>query len=216
MKRIMLILATVAVAVFYGCDSVKLVTSWKSPDAKKVTAYKKIMVIGLMGAKDLDIRQKSEAAIVQTLKASGVNAQSAYDAFGPKEFRSMSEQEVVGRLKADSVDAVMFVVLLDKAREKDWVPGSVYYTPYAGYYYGCYWCHYNAMYGRVYSPGYFSTTTTYILEADLYSVPDNKLQYSAYLKSVDPSNAAALSQQFSDKVIKDLADKELLGTASKK
>jgi hypothetical protein len=84
------------------------------------------------------------------------------------------------------------------------------YTPYGGYYYGCYWCHYNIMYGRVYSPGYFSTTTTYLLEFDLYSVADNKLQYSAHVKSIDPSSAESLANNFSNVVVKDMQKKGIL------
>ncbi len=216
MKKILFVAAAAALALLCSCSSTSLVTSWKAANAPKVGTYQKVMVVGMMGAKDLEMRQKGEAAVVQTLAKSGVAAVSSYELLGPKEFRKMSEQEVVAKLKNDSVDAVMFVVLLDRAKEKDWVPGAVYYTPYAGAYYGCYWCHYNMMYGRVYSPGYFSTTTTYILEVDLYSVADNKLQYSAHIKSVDPNSVASLSQNFSNLVINDLTKKGLIEAPQKK
>src|SRR5580765_7340788 len=116
-----------------ACNSTQLLTSWKAPNAS-LEKYKKVLVIGLMGAKDIQIRQSTEEAMVKSLSAKGINAISAYDQYGPKALENLSDSALLKKVRADGVDGVMLIALLDKTQEKNYVPGYFTTTPYATYY----------------------------------------------------------------------------------
>jgi hypothetical protein len=66
------------------------------------------------------------------------------------------------------------------------------------------------LYDRVYTPGYYTTSTSYELEANFYDADKNELQYSAQARSFDPGSAATLSSDFSKAIIDDMVNKGLI------
>ena len=66
------------------------------------------------------------------------------------------------------------------------------------------------MYDRVYNPGYYTTTTDYTLEADLYRTKGDKLLYSAQAKSFDPGSASSLAGDFSKTLVQDMINKGVI------
>ncbi|WP_432328501.1 hypothetical protein ACRQ5D_04775 [Mucilaginibacter sp. P25] len=73
------------------------------------------------------------------LKARGYNAVASMQEYGPKAFDKMDEQTAMSKIKNDGIDAVITIVMLDKEKEKSYVPGHIYYySPYS-YYYNHFW-----------------------------------------------------------------------------
>ncbi|HVI47904.1 MAG TPA: hypothetical protein VM802_23755 [Chitinophaga sp.] len=193
----------------FSCSSTQLVTSWKAPDAT-VRKFNKILVAGLMGAKDRELRENVEAAMVQNLKAKGINAISAYTTYGPKAFEGLTDKEAAKKISADGFDGAFTIALLDRSKERNYTPGSVYYTPYATYY-SRYWHHYFTLYDRIYNPGYYTTSTNYILEANFFNLGNDELEYSAQTKSFDPSSTKSLAGDFTKTLIDDMIKKGVIG-----
>jgi hypothetical protein len=211
MKKLLLIILTGIVCLsgmlLNACNSTRLVSSWKAPGGV-LQSYHKILVIGLMGAKDRDIRENVENEMVAGFQARGINAGSAYAEYGPKTFENMDENTVLKKISDKGYDGTFSVALLDKAKQKQYVPGSVSYIP--GPYYGRFWGYYHTVYSQLYDPGYYTVTTNYLLEANFYNLTNGKLLYSAQTKSFDPGNAQKLASDFSKTVLVDMTQKGII------
>jgi hypothetical protein len=201
-------LSVILAFTFTSCSNTQLISSWKAPGAGSEN-YSKILVVGMTGNKDREMRESIELALASRLRDKGMNAVSSTEQFGPKSFRTMSEDEAVRMVNDNGFDAVMVVALLDKNQENRYTPGYISSTPYAvvrNRWYG----NYTVLYDRVYNPGYYTTTTDYTLEADFYKTRGDQLIYSAQAKSFDPNSSEDLAGDFSRTVVKDMVDKGIL------
>jgi hypothetical protein len=190
-----------------ACSSTKVTSSWKADNANRLS-YQKVLVLGVMANKDRSIRMNMENELAEELKSSGVNAVAASTVFSPDQLNNMNEQRALRTLKNKGYDAVMTIVLLDKNREKNYVPGNVTYQPY-GAYYNRFYGYYRTVYGRVYEPGYYTINTNYFWESNLYSVGNNKMLYSVQSQSFDPS-ADNIGRDYAKQITKDMVKQGVL------
>ena len=204
MKKL-LCLIIVAAFTFSSCSNTQLISSWKAPGTSD-QSYGKILVVGMTGNRDRELRESIESSLASRMQARGINAITSTEQFGPKSFRTMSEDEAVKMVNDNGFDAVMVVAMLDRNQEQHYTPGYVTSQPYAvvrNRWYG----NYTVLYDRVYNPGYYTTTTDYTLEADFYRTSGDQLIYSAQAKSFDPNSAGELAGDFAKTVVKDMVDK---------
>ncbi len=208
MKRILI--ATVGVALLIAaCNSSRITSSWKAADIQP-REYKKVLVLGLINDPDRTVREKMEEHLVGDLRDLGYDAVCSCDEFGPKSFENMSEQQALAKLTNSGIDAVLTVVLLDKQKEKYYVPGRVNYSPY-GVHQNRLWGYYTTMYGRVYSPGYYTTDTKYFWESNFYNLGNGpELLYSAQSQSFEPGSAQSLGHEYSLMIMKDMVKNNIL------
>jgi len=136
-------------------------------------------------------------------------AECACELYGPKEFDQLNEQQAIEKLKSKGVDAVLTIVLLDKTKERYYVPGHMNYTPY-GLYYNRFWGYSRAIYGRIYSPGYYVTDTKYFWESNLYDLSSGELLYSSQSQSFDPPTAAVMGKEYGKLIVEDLDSKRVI------
>jgi hypothetical protein len=190
-----------------ACNSTRLVSSWKARDGT-LQQYHKILVIGLMGPKDRDVRENVENAMVTAFRAHGINAGSAFTEYGPGTFKNLDENTVLHRIQDKGYDGTFTIALLDKSKQKRYTPGYVSYFPQT--YYSRFWGYYRTVYGRIYEPGYYSVTTNYLLEANFYNLTTSQLEYSAQTKSFDPGNAQTLASDFSKTLLDDMIRKGII------
>lgn len=163
----------------------------------------------MMGNKNRDLRENLEASIVQELQMKGLNATPATRVFGPKGFRGLSEEQTTQKVKAEGYTAVMIVSIVDREKEQVYNQGVMYSRPVVvGY--SRYYRRYIYVYDQVYSPGYYTTSSKYLLQAEIYSVTSNELIYSGQTQSYDPNSIATLSDEFSKTIVKDLINKGLI------
>lgn len=167
---------------------------------------KKILVLGLFKDQDRRIRMQMERQLADDLKKYGYDAVSSYDTYGPKSFGSMDEQKALQMLKDNSIDGVVTIAMLDRSRERRFVPSGLGYPSYPGF-----WGYYSYYYPRIYQPGYYETNTNYYFETNLYNTSDNnKLLYSAQSKSFDPSSVRALADEYARSIVRDMRKKSVL------
>lgn len=194
--------------ILAGCSSSKITSSWKAENVIP-KAYKKVLVLGLINEPDRTIREKMEEHIVADLKALGYTAVCSCDEFNPKTFENLNEQQALDKLSESGIDAVLTVVLLDKTKERYYVPGRVRYSPYYIYqnrFYG----YYSTMYARVYSPGYYAEDTKYFWESNFYELGEKHLLYSAQSQSFDPLTAQSLAHEYGQMLVNDMVSKNVL------
>ena len=194
-----------------SCNSSRITSSWRTPDVKPVV-HKKILVLAL-SQPDNNLKQLMEQHLVDDLKSHNVDAISAYTQYGPKAFDDLNEKEVLEKIKNTGTDAVITIVLLDKSKERSYVRGHIYYTPYAMYY-NRFWGYYNTLHTRVYAPGYYVTNTEYFWESNLYDVSSGELVYSVQTKSFNPDNSTALAHAYGQLIIHDMIKNGVVATPS--
>lgn len=208
MKKSIVIIVSLLLLTL-GCGPSSFITSsWKAENVQP-KKYNKIVVLGLIRDADRRVREKMEQSIVSNLSELGYNAICSCDEYNPKTFEGMNEQQAIEKLRNSGVDAVLTVTLLDKTRERYYVPGRVYYTPYYVYY-NHFWGYYHTMYDRIYMSGYYVTDTKYFWESNFYSMETNQLLYSAQSQSFNPSSTEALSEEYGKMIVKNMVKNTIL------
>jgi len=202
------LVAILLIFLLAGCSSSKIVNSWKS-DAVATGKYNKILVVGLNGDDNTVMRARMEAHLVGDLKAIGYQAVSSLQEYGPQALSTRDEATVLAKLKNSGIDAVITIVLLDKEKERRYVPGEIFYSPYF-IYQRSFWGYYNTMYGRIYSPGYYTTSTRYFWESNLYDLTSKELLYSVQTESFDPASMEGLAHEYGRLIVKDIVKKQVL------
>jgi hypothetical protein len=197
-----------SMVVAAGCSTSRITNTWKDQHAA-VRQYKKILVLGLSGEPDRSFREKMEEHLAGDLHNLGYNAVSAIAQYGPKTFEGLKEKEAVQQLNEQGFDAVITIVLLDKEREKHYTPNRVQHSPYAVNH-GQFWNYYSTIQGRVYTPGYYSESTKYFWESNLYDLTDWILVYSAQSQSFDPGSPAGLGHEYGLMIVKDMVKQDVL------
>jgi len=201
-------LAVLFLFLLPGCSSSRITSSWKSDSAQPQT-FTKIIVLGLIRENDRHLRESMEQQLVTGLRNLGYDATCSCDEYNPKSFENMTEEQALAKLKNSGVDAVMTIVLLDKTRERYYVPGRVQYTPYRMYY-NRFWGYSRTMYGRIYAEGYYTEDTKYFWETNLYALQNNELIYSAQSQSFDPASSVKMGEEHAVMLTKDMLKKKVL------
>lgn len=188
--------------------STRMMTSW-TPAGMTGVRLEKVIVVSIMGGQYQAHQQTIENTAVRQLREVGIEALPSTEIFRPNEFRNMTEQQIVDRVAATGFTQVMMISLLDRDREMRYVPGRIRTRPifmpthpvlrqYA-------W-----IYNRVYEPGYYTSTTKYILEAQVFSLQTGDLLYLGQTKTRNPRNPTDLMNSFSNTIIEDMRSRGLI------
>ena len=150
-----------------------------------------------------------ETHFVGDLKELGYNAVSSVQEYGPKAFDKMDEEAALSKLKNSGVNAVITIVLLDKEKERKYVPGNMSYSPYS-YYYNHFWRYRSTLYRRIYEPEYYVTSTKYFWESNLYDMGTQNLVYSVQTQSFDPANSESMGHEYGRIIVKNMVKQNVL------
>lgn len=195
LSLILLLLAT-------GCSSSKITTSWKAKNDAPLQ-YKNILVLGLIPEKDRRIQERMEEHMVGDLTDMGYTAISALQEYGPKTFEGLSEKEVIQKLTNKGVDAIITIVLLDKKKERKYIPGRAYNS-------GEFWNYYGTRNRMIYEPGYYVTDTKYFWETNFYEMQNQSLLYSVQTRSFSPETSETMSHEYGKLIVDDMLKQKIL------
>ena len=137
------------------------------------------------------------------------HAISSLKEYGPRAFRQLKEEAILDKLQNSGFDAVITIVLLNKEKERYYVPGQPYYSPYVGYYRNFYG-YYTTIYNRIYTPGYYVTDTKYFRESNLFDVTSKELIYSVQTESFDYTSSDMLAHEYGKMIVKDMIKNQVL------
>ncbi len=206
MKAFIKLSLLAVVLLMASCTTTQIVSSWTMSNPPADVA-KKMLVVGVM--QDRGQRDNIEQAMVAELNKAGISSASAMTLFGPNGFQGLKEEQINEKLKNSGYSSVMIVSLVDKKREASFSPGYYYSAPYpVGY--SLYYRRYMYAYDYMYTPGYFSVSTNYVLQADLYTATPDQLVYSAQTQTYDPENAQDLATSFAKAIVTDMKTKKLI------
>jgi hypothetical protein len=189
--------------LIYACNSSKITYSWKSEKAEPLETSRLMVVCLDNHMQDAGLRSEMESHLVDDLKDRGLKAVSSMMELGPKSFAGLTEKQALERLQDRGADAVLTIVLLDKKRERYYVPGRVQFTPYI-IYQRHFWGYYSTIYDRIYTPGYYMEDTRYFWETSLYDLKTRELVYTAQTESFDPASVSQMGHEYGLLIVNDL------------
>jgi hypothetical protein len=198
--------------VLINCTTSRITSTWKAENIQ-AKRYNKILVLGLIREADRSIREKMEEHLVGDMRNMGYNAICACDEYGPKAFENMTEKEALNRLTNSGIDAVLTVVLLDKTKERYYIPARVYYSPYYNYH-NRFWGYYTTMHDRIYSKGYYEVSTKYFWESNLYDMDSKQLVYSVQTQTFDPSSSETLAHEYGQLIVSNMVKNKVLSSVT--
>jgi hypothetical protein len=202
-------LGAIVFFLFTGCGPSSYITSsWKSENISP-KKFKKIVVLGLVRESDRSVREKMEQHIAGDLRELGYDAVCSCDEYNPKAFEGMNEKDAIAKLRNSGVDAVLTIVLLDKTKEKYYMPRTINYTPY-NVYHRRFWGYYSTMQHRIYSEGYYSVDTKYFWESNFYDLGSDQLIYSAQSQSFNPTSIETMGHEYGQLIVKDMIKNNIL------
>jgi len=191
-----------------GCSSSKLVTAWKSPGSI-TRPYKKIMIIGIVKDSAVAIRKQMETHLVDDLKTNGFNAVSALEEFGKGGLANLEQEETYIKLCDRGIDAIITVALLDRRKEKIYMPARVKYYSNL-YYYNRIW-NYNVIQADLISgKGGYEESTQYLWETILFDLQTLSPVYTIQTKSFDPSSLNTMAHEQGKMILANMLKKRIL------
>lgn len=194
---------------FYSCSSVTDISgTWKKPGTLP-QKYTKIAVLGLSKSKVSN--STIESAVVTNLKQYGINAVSGsniltsnfLDSDGDGKVDDGSKEQIAQKLVDAGVDGALVLSLQDVKKSEQYVPGTSFYTPYAGFYgfNSYYWGAYNTLN----TPGYYTQTTNYFISSNFYNMKDTELIWSAQSETMDPQSLNDFTGSFAPVIAQEFA-----------
>ena len=165
-----------------SCAGTEL-TQKQVDDAYKGKPVSDILVIAITGNEHN--RRSFEKEFVEQLKSVGVDAISSEEAIPMPPNLELKKESILNAVNQYENDAVIITHLIGKEVKDAYTRGG---SGYRGFY-GFYRSRYN-------SPGYSSTSTTVLLETNLYDVKTEKLIWSGKSKT--------LSKDSKDQIINDV------------
>ncbi|HXL57054.1 MAG TPA: hypothetical protein VN958_12395 [Chitinophagaceae bacterium] len=211
MKKSILFVIPLLMIIFAGCSSSKITSSWN--EHQQTPAHlNKILVVGLFDDNNRVLRGQMEDQLVQELKEQGINAVSSLNLYGPKSFQKITDEQALREAKSKDFDGVITIGLVDKNKERTFVPNPGYYHPYGGWFYRPWGYVYRPYYVPGFRGGHYETNVNYVFETNMYDVRGKQLIYSVQTQSNDPSNIYVLADDYSRSVVKDIKKKNVLGS----
>ncbi|BDD07100.1 hypothetical protein [Aureibacter tunicatorum] len=208
MKTLKVIMIGLVVMLLGACaTTTKMTASWKSPEYQPKN-YEKIAVISI--TKDLQAKKAYEYYMKRDLSEIGLNIVEGVTLFSPKYFSEKpTEKKIEKDLKSHGVDGVLTVSVLSVDKEQSYVPGAgvgfypgYYRAPFYSYYYGM---------GRIYDPGYYTTTTKVFMECNFYDLETEELVWTAQSKVVDPSSIDDSAKSFVKALVRQIQEDNVFG-----
>ena len=176
MKKTIFFLA-LSVYLIACSPSTQITSSWRAPGVTIDTAQLHKFVVAAL------IKNQSARRNVEDNMASYMpgKAQQSYLEFGQDSLTG-TDDAYNQKLKSEGYDGMVIMRLLNVDKDNHYVPGNypVYYHSWRGYW--------NYSWPGFYSPGYYTTDKTYIIEVNVYSLTENKLIWSGTTSTVNPGS----------------------------
>ncbi len=169
-----------------SCTSTQITNSWREPDKQvMIGQLNKVLVVALFRTEAG--RHKAEDEMIRKLKGKGV---VSYDYLSAG-FDKKDEAALRDKIKSDGFDGAVTMRLVDVDKETVYRPGGTTYPLYPG--------NFSIYYYRNYSyyltQGYYSSTTTYTVETNVYSIKEDKIIWSGLTKTTDPGGVEKMTRE---------------------
>jgi hypothetical protein len=141
--------------------------------------------------------------MVAQLDGKGVVSYSYLNA----DFNKKNEEAIRDKIRNDGFDGVITMRLVDVDKEKIYTPGNLSsypfeYRTFSGYYYRT-WNTYS-------TAGYYSTTKTYTIEINVFSISEDKIIWTGLTQTTDPDGVNKMTGDIVRKVFRKMKQDGLI------
>ena len=196
MKKLILAPYIFGILAITSCSSTKITSTWREPN-KEISLNKlnKVLVVALF--QNETSRRKAEDQMVGYFYGKGV---ASYD-YLDKNISAKNENAIREKIKNDGFDGAVTMRLLDVDKEEVYSRGNIsmypaYYRNFSGYYF--------RNWGYFSDPGYYSTTKTYTVETNVFSIKEDKIIWSGITKTTDPSGVTKMTDEIGKVVFNEM------------
>ena len=195
-------------ALLFSCQTSKITATWteKNVSPKK---YNKILVLGVLKDNDRELQSKMEKHLAGDLNDLGYSAFAARDVFPSGTFIKGDTAKAIEALNSKGFDAVLTVVLLNKEKEKHYIPGRTTNSSYAPYH-DRLDLYYYSMYDRIQTEGYYEYATKIFWESNFYDRYSKKMIYSSQTESFDLGSKENLAHYYGALLANNLVKSKVL------
>lgn len=192
----------------------KLTSSFIFPLDQGAKTYENLAVLAFFPV--MNNRATLESTLENEFRARNIKATATFQTFplagdkeifnkmglGPEEIKDLIRAKVVEH----KVDAFMTISLVDKTQEENYVQGASvsFSAPYAYQNDFGFYDYYSYAYSSTYSSGYYSTTTSYYLQMNLFDIETEQLIWSGQSKTTDPQNIEKGSLEYARMVVDEI------------
>ena len=196
MKNLILVTCIFGMLAISSCSSTKITSTWREPN-KEISLNKlnKVLVVALF--QNETSRRKAEDQMVSYFYGKGVASYNYLD----KNISTKNENAIREKIKNDGFDGAVTMRLLDVDKEDVYSRGNIsmypsYYRNFSGYYF--------RNWGYFSDPGYYSTTKTYTVETNVFSIKEDKIIWSGITKTTDPSGVTKMTDEIGKAVFNEM------------
>ncbi len=185
-----LLIAVFVCMLFKSCTSTRLTSNWHDPKKTiTINTLKKVLVVAIF--KNEASNRTAEDQMAAYLNGKGV---VAYNYLNDK-IDKKSTVDVRNKIRVDGFDGAITMRLIDVDKEKVYTPSSRniypdYYRTFDRYYYRG-WNNYN-------SPGYFTTTKTFVIEVIVFSIKEDSVIWVGVTKTTNPNGVEQLISEVAE------------------
>ena len=196
MKNLILVTCIFGMLAISSCSSTKITSTWREPN-KEISLNKlnKVLVVALF--QNETSRRKAEDQMVSYFYGKGVASYNYLD----KDISTKNENAIREKIKNDGFDGAVTMRLLDVDKEDVYSRGNIsmypsYYRNFSGYYF--------RNWGYFSDPGYYSTTKTYTVETNVFSIKEDKIIWSGITKTTDPNGVTKMTDEIGKAVFNEM------------
>jgi hypothetical protein len=176
-----------------ACTSTKIVSTWRSPDAKQI-AFKRVLVYAPLS--DASQRRNTEDTLAQYITGNNVGRTVAVPSYTVINESELTDKDVLRRrVREGGFDGVVVFRVVAVTREAYWVPGT-YWGPYYA--------------GPIYDPSYVQIDTIVRLETDVYEASDEKLVWASASQTTNPSSVSKMTKEVASANAKEMRKQGLI------
>ena len=196
MKNLILATYIFGILAISSCSSTKITSTWREPNkAISLNKLNKVLVVALF--QNETSRRKAEDQMVSYFYGKGVASYNYLD----KNISTKNENAIQEKIKNDGFDGAVTMRLLDVDKEEVYSRGNIsmypsYYRNFSGYYF--------RNWGYFSDPGYYSTTKTYTVETNVFSIKEDKIIWSGITKTTDPSGVTKMTDEIGKAVFNEM------------
>ena len=196
MKNLILATYIFGILAISSCSSTKVTSTWREPNkAISLNKLNKVLVVALF--QNETSRRKAEDQMVSYFDGKGVASYNYLD----KNISTKNENAIREKIKNDGFDGAVTMRLLDVDKEEVYSRGNIsmypsYYRNFSGYYF--------RNWGYFSDPGYYSTTKTYTVETNVFSIKEDKIIWSGITKTTDPSGVTKMTDEIGKVVFNEM------------
>jgi len=199
--------------------SIRTTALWVNKEQLPPEPLKSIFIIAFTD--NLDVRATLEKDLANAAQKRGLKAYKSLDIVGPVEIKSMApvKDVFIKKMKDLGCEAVLTTALVQSSSETKYTPASDFtYSPYAyGTYagyggfapygaYGGFGGYYGYAVTTMSTPGYYTTTSKYFVEAKVFDLKTDETLLSMQTKVENPETIEKASKAYTDLFVEEVKE----------